>query len=140
MRTQNRSGGTPSLSHVLGAAALAGVLCCIAAAQQPTVNQTAVAVAGETQTPTTNLLPNPSFEEKELDGVRGWTSQAWAGEEDGTWSVESPGRTREHCVSIASAKGADATWTTTVTVHPNAWYRLSGWINGLHRQDEGRPP
>ena len=128
MRTQNRSGSTPSLSHVLGAAALAGVLCCIAAAQQPTVNQTAVAVAGETQTPTTNLLPNPSFEDKELDGVRGWTSRAWAGKEDGKWSVESPGRTNEHCVSIASAKGADATWTTTVTVHPNAWYRLSGWI------------
>lgn len=128
MRTQNRSGSTPSLSHVLGAAALAGVLCCIAAAQQPTVNQTAVAVAGETQTPTTNLLPNPSFEGKELDGVRGWTSRAWAGKEDGKWSVESPGRTNEHCVSIASAKGADATWTTTVTVHPNAWYRLSGWI------------
>ncbi len=75
-----------------------------------------------------NLLPNPSFEEREAQGAQGWTSRAWAGKDDARWSVESPGRTGRHCVSISSAKGADVAWTTTVPVKPNAWYRLSGWI------------
>jgi len=82
----------------------------------------------QTQTPAGNLLPNPSFEKGEADGVQGWTSRAWKGKEDARWNVASPGRTGEHCITIGSAKGADAAWTTTVTVKPNAWYRLSGWI------------
>ncbi|MCX6873934.1 MAG: carbohydrate binding domain-containing protein [Verrucomicrobia bacterium] len=75
-----------------------------------------------------NLLPNPSFEEQEGDGVKGWKSRDWAGHEDTRWIVESPGRTGERCLSINSATGADAAWTTTVTVKPNTCYRLSGWI------------
>lgn len=75
-----------------------------------------------------NLLPNPSFEEKEGNGVKDWKSRAWAGKENARWSVESLGRTGDRCVSIESAKGADAAWTTTVTVKPNTFYRLSGWI------------
>ena len=74
------------------------------------------------------LLPNPSFEEKEGDGVKGWKPYAWAGNENARWSVASPGRTGERCVSISSANGADTAWTTTVTVKPNTFYRLSGWI------------
>ena len=73
-------------------------------------------------------LPNPSFEKKTIDGVQGWTSRAWHGKENARWSVGSSGRTGEHCISIASGEGADAAWTTTVTVKPNAWYVLSGWI------------
>ena len=75
-----------------------------------------------------NLLPNPSFEEKAGDGVTGWKSRAWAGEANAQWDVASPGRTGKQCVSISSGKGADAAWTTTVTVKPNTFYRLSGWI------------
>jgi len=86
------------------------------------------AATGQTLEGAVNLLSNPSFEEETDDGVRGWSSRAWHGEQDCRWSVESPGRTGERCISIGSAKGADAAWTTTVTVKPNAWYRLSGWI------------
>ncbi|MEA3367114.1 MAG: alpha-L-arabinofuranosidase C-terminal domain-containing protein [Planctomycetota bacterium] len=75
-----------------------------------------------------NLLPNPSFEEKEADGVRGWTSRAWQGEENGRWNVASPGKTGTRCLSIHSERGTDAAWSTTVTVEPNSFYRLSGWI------------
>jgi alpha-N-arabinofuranosidase len=78
--------------------------------------------------PATNLLPNPSFEENEGNGVKGYKPRAWAGKENARWSVELPGRTGERCVSIGSEKGADAAWTTTVTVKPNTFYRLSGWI------------
>ncbi|MGA2501858.1 MAG: hypothetical protein ABSH20_29300, partial [Tepidisphaeraceae bacterium] len=63
--------------------------------------------------PSVNLLPKPSFEEKAGDSVPGWKSRAWGGKENARWSVESPGRTGERCVSIGSDKGADAAWTTT---------------------------
>ena len=76
------------------------------------------------------FLPNPAFEGKAGDGVDGWKSRTWRGKETARWSVESPGRTaaKAKCVSIASEKGADAAWTTTVTVKANTFYRLSGWI------------
>lgn len=76
----------------------------------------------------TNLLPNCSFEETTPDGVRGWKSRAWHGEANGRWSVASPGRSGERCLSIGSEKGTDAAWTATVTAAPNTFYRLSGWI------------
>lgn len=76
----------------------------------------------------TNLLPNPSFEEQARGGVRGWKSRAWSGEQNGRWQAESPGRTGAQCLSIRSEKGTDAAWTTTVTVQPGTFYRLSGWI------------
>jgi len=77
---------------------------------------------------TDNLLPNSSFEEGQGDGVRGWRSQAWQGEEDGHWDVVSPGRTGKQCLSINSERGTDAAWSTTVTVEPVSFYRLAGWI------------
>ncbi len=78
--------------------------------------------------PAANLLPNPSFEELAGNGVRGWKSRAWQGEQNGRWSVDGPGRTGRHCLSIRSEKGTDAAWTTTVSVKPNTYYRLSGWL------------
>jgi len=78
--------------------------------------------------PTANLLPNPSFEENQGDGVPGWTRRAWQGEENGRWDVASPGRTGKQCLSIDSEQGTDAAWSTTVAVAPNSFYRLSGWI------------
>ena len=74
-----------------------------------------------------NLLPNPSFEEQVRGGVRGWKSRAWSGEENGRWSGIA-GQNRKRCLSIGSEKGTDAAWTATVTVKPDAFYRLSGWI------------
>jgi len=50
--------------------------------------------------PAANLLPNSSFEEKTDDGVGGWSSRTWHGEQNCRWSVESPGRTGGQCVSI----------------------------------------
>ncbi len=78
--------------------------------------------------PADNLLPNPSFEENHADGVRCWKPRAWQAEGDGRWTVASPGRSGKQCVVIDSERGTDAAWWTTVTVEPNAFYRLSGWI------------
>lgn len=76
----------------------------------------------------TNLLPNPSFEEASVGGIPGWKSRGWHGEPSGRWTVERPGRTGKQCVSLGSEKGSDAAWTATVSVKPNCFYRLSGWI------------
>ena len=103
---------------ILGSVPLISLFFCAAATQGP---PTARALDE-------NLLPNPSFEETTAQGARGWSSQAWNGQGDTRWTIESPGRTGESCVSIGSAKGADAAWTTTVRVERDAWYRLSGWI------------
>ncbi len=75
-----------------------------------------------------SLLPNPSFEEQEGDGAKGWKKRSWSGGERAQWTVPSPGRTGERCVSIRSGAGSDAAWTATVGVRSNTWYRLSGWI------------
>lgn len=82
----------------------------------------------EDSRPTANLLPNPSFEQRAGDGVHGWKPRAWGGREDARWKVESPGRSGKLCLSVGSEKGTDAAWTATVTVKPNTFYRLSGWI------------
>ena len=95
--------------------ALLSLLCCEAATQTAgTLDQ--------------NLMPNASFEEREAEGARSWRTRSWNGRGDAEWVVASPGRTGERCARIASTEGADAAWTATVTVRPNAWYRLSGWI------------
>ena len=78
--------------------------------------------------PTANLLPNPSFEDATAGGVPGWTSRAWSGQADARWSVARTGRTGVRCLTIRSEKGSDTAWTATVTVQPNTFYRLSGWI------------
>ena len=78
--------------------------------------------------PTANLLSNPSFEDEAANGVVGWTSRAWRGQADARWSVGRPGRTGARCLTIRSEKGSDAAWTATVTVEPNTFYQLSGWI------------
>lgn len=75
-----------------------------------------------------NRLPNPSFEEKSPGGLVGWTSRAWAGGDEARLEVVSPGRSGGHCISIGSAKGADAAWTAKVTVEAGKAYELSGWI------------
>ncbi len=78
--------------------------------------------------PTANLLPNPSFEQTEGDGVSGWKSEAFGRSEDVQLSVEASGRTGKRCVSIRSGKGANAAWTARAAVTHNVYYRISGWI------------
>jgi len=90
--------------------------------------QAAQTTLPEATQPATNLVLNGFFEEMTGEAIRGWKSRAWAGEAAARWSLETPGRTGTRCLSIASEKGADAAWTTTVAVKPNTSYRLSGWI------------
>lgn len=78
--------------------------------------------------PNANLLPNPSFEQAAGTGVAGWTSETLVPAGDVHCLVEGPGKTGLQCVSLRSEKGASAAWTTTATVIPNIYYRLSGWI------------
>ncbi len=73
-----------------------------------------------------NLLPNPSFEKLEAEIPVGWQKRHWQGA--GKWSVTERGRTDKHALQIESTKGADISWSTTVSVQPHATYRLSGWI------------
>lgn len=92
--------------------------------------KTAAGVTEQTKVaaPSGNLLPNPSFETTEAEGVSGWKPRAWAGQADAAWTVERAGHLGSACVSIRSTKGADAAWTTTVAVKPGSWYTLAGWI------------
>ena len=118
--------GLGRLSYLMWAHALRilpGVL--VLVALPVVISWTAVAQASA---PAANLLPNPSFEESQAEGVRGWKPRAWQGEEDGRWNVASPGRTGKQCLSIDSERGTDAAWSTTVTAEPDSFYRLSGWI------------
>ena len=107
-----------SLLFTAKQSALATALCCAAGAQAPQTDAALIA----------NLMPNPSFEEQEAEGARGWHARSWNGRDDANWTVDAPGRTGERCARIASTDGADAAWTATVTVRQHAWYRLSGWI------------
>ena len=111
-----------SMKRLLIIAALLAPLTALHAADAP--HASLARVSG----PATNLLQNPSFEKKSGDGVEAWISRAWAGKKATRWSVETPGRTGERCVSIASDQGSDAAWTTMASVQTGAWYRLSGWI------------
>ncbi len=83
--------------------------------------------AEDSKTPV-NRLPNASFEEQTDQGVKGWTSRAWSHAEHCQWRVASSGRTGTYCLSIRSEAGTDAAWSTTVSLQPNTFYRLSGWI------------
>ena len=107
---------TPTITAKI--AWLISALCSTAAAQAPQAEAAR----------TVNLMPNPSFEEQEDEVARGWHARSWNGRDGADWAIASPGRTGERCARIASTEGADAAWTATVTVRPDAWYRLSGWI------------
>ena len=73
-----------------------------------------------------DLAPNPSFERAEGDRPAGWRRQTWDGQ--AVLRHETVGRTGDRSVSIASERGADASWMATVQVEPFARYRLSAWI------------
>ena len=84
-----------------------GVLCCAGLAQAE------------------NVLRNASFERVQNDMPRNWTTQTWTGQAE--FSLDAAGRTGRS-VKIASADGADAAWTQTISVPAFARLRLSGWV------------
>ena len=78
--------------------------------------------------PRPNLVPASSFEVPAAEVTQAWRARSWNGHDAASWTICSPGRTSERCARITSKDGADAAWTTTVKVQPNARYQLSGWI------------
>ncbi len=86
----------------------------------------APAEQADAKKPAEKLLPNPSFEEEAAGKPAGWATQTWGGE--ATFRYADTGHTGRRSVMIASDSGADASWTVTVPVDPDAQYRLSGWI------------
>jgi alpha-N-arabinofuranosidase len=72
------------------------------------------------------FVPNPSFEEMAGDNPKGWEPRAW--QPGAVFKVEPAGRTGSRAVTIASEKGADASWIAAVPIRPYSRYRLSGWI------------
>ena len=71
-------------------------------------------------------LRNGSFEQESKGRPAGWQPRTWQGE--GAMTYAQLGRTGKRSVEIASDKGGDLSWTTTVPVEPYAGYRLAGWI------------
>jgi alpha-L-arabinofuranosidase len=70
-----------------------------------------------------NLLRNPAFDEALAGGA--WNAITWDGE--ARLTADQSGRSGL-AARIASEAGADAAWSQTVSVPPNARLRLSGWI------------
>jgi azurin len=73
-----------------------------------------------------NLLPNGSFEELRDGRPAGWTGRTFTGQAN--HEPAESGRTGDRAILIRSSGGADAAWSTQVTVKPHTRYRLSGWI------------
>ncbi|MEM7200537.1 MAG: PSD1 and planctomycete cytochrome C domain-containing protein [Planctomycetota bacterium] len=77
-----------------------------------------------------NLLVNGGFEDLDSAGVpAAWSVRTWSGAADFVVDSEG-GRGGGVAVRIASALGADASYSQEVAVRPNARYRLSAWIRG----------
>ncbi len=73
-----------------------------------------------------NLIENPSFERGDGKTPRGWKTEKWGGQAEFKYVPE--GRSGKSSVMIASEKGADVGWQTSVAITPFSRYRLSGWI------------
>jgi WD40 repeat protein len=73
------------------------------------------------------LIPNSSFEEGTGTRPEGWQTEVWRNS-SATFEWDKISKTGKRCVAITSQRGADAGWRTSVSVRPNARYRLSGWI------------
>lgn len=86
-------------------------------------------VAIAKSSPADNLLANPSFSDGK-EKPEGWDFRDWNNTRtNAQWRIVQSGRTGR-CVTIRSTnhKGTDSAWTARVTVKPNTFYRLSGWI------------
>jgi alpha-L-arabinofuranosidase len=94
---------------------------------QTVVASASAATAGDAR-PGINLLPPLSVQASAAGRGQTWQSRAWCARENARWSDHALGRAGKPCLSISSEPGADAAWTATVAVRPNAFYKLSGWI------------
>ncbi|MFM8334286.1 MAG: PVC-type heme-binding CxxCH protein [Opitutaceae bacterium] len=82
-----------------------------------------------------NLLPNPGFEEIGADGLpKGWNRRDYGNREanrTAAWS-SSPGegrsRSGQRGLRVVTDGNADTSLHADVTVKPNTYYRLAGWI------------
>jgi putative membrane-bound dehydrogenase-like protein len=75
---------------------------------------------------TSNLIPNPSFEELDGDKPRAWEVRDYSGE--ATHDIVKEGHRSDHCLRITSKAGADASMFVDVPVEPDTDYVLSAWI------------
>ncbi|HVR34513.1 MAG TPA: c-type cytochrome, partial [Methylomirabilota bacterium] len=82
--------------------------------------------AGSTEPDPGNLISNPSFENETSGSPLEWRTVTHGGRAD--FALASSGRTGARSVQISSERGADASWSTTVSVQPRTRYRLSAWI------------
>jgi len=77
-----------------------------------------------------NLLKNPSFEEVDNNMPVGWTTWVW-NYQNGVveFKVEQEGaQSGQYYVTIENREARDARYLQEVTVSPNSYYKLSGWI------------
>ena len=74
----------------------------------------------------TNLITNGSFEDLTGDSPKGWSTTTWGGK--ATFRISDSGRNGGKCAVIDSKEGADAGWTTHVSVLPMSTYKLTAWI------------
>jgi DUF1680 family protein len=72
------------------------------------------------------MVRNPSFEQTVGNKPAGWQPRTYGGR--ARLQYVEGGRTGKRCVMIASERGADAGWLTSVRVQPSSRYRLSAWI------------
>ncbi len=82
--------------------------------------------AGDDLAAKSQFVANPSFEAMAGEIPQGWAPRTEA--PDAVLKAEPSGRTGGRSVLIASDKGAEGAWISTVPIRPYARYRLSGWI------------
>jgi alpha-N-arabinofuranosidase len=97
------------------------------------------AAADARQTPSAgaNAIVNPSFEDMDGAGPKGWfpaTHQGRGVLEIDAAVAHSGGRSAK----IGSAEGGDLSWSTVAPVKPYSKYRLSGWIKTQDVKPLGR--
>jgi alpha-N-arabinofuranosidase len=71
-------------------------------------------------------ISNPSFEETDGKTPAGWKTARFGGRAD--FAVDTVAHTGQRSARITASEGADAAWTTIVSVKPYSKYRLSAWI------------
>jgi putative membrane-bound dehydrogenase-like protein len=112
----------------------AGFLKSVLASFKPTQPQSADASVPPA---TSNLIPNPSFEQATDGKPANWRTSTHSGR--GELTLANTGRTGSHSVKIASTEqGGDISWAVTVPIKPRTDYKLTGWIKTEKVQKLGR--
>ncbi|MDD3242793.1 MAG: glycosyltransferase family 39 protein [Eubacteriales bacterium] len=78
---------------------------------------------------TENLLQNAAFESSDADGLSDWYFDAWETEEGYTDAGVAFDESRASQVAyLTNHETNDSRWCQSVTVEPNTYYRLSGYV------------